>query len=199
MSGHTTEPIHRDVQFLAGARRELSPSIKKIIDNINYELTDEIIQIEADSSCYDRQETTLTFSETTFGFELDSEYEIPVEGFYPKGVGITQLPVSQSRVLNPFKYKIRNGDKRYGPIQDANAIYELLNVEETTFTTKKMFKKVLKNTMGDNKVEINNYEVGKVKYVDLLKASASVTITYRQKDSEKSSTSSFSIIYSLFS
>ena len=80
--------------------------------------------------------------------------------------------------------------------QDANAIYELLNVEETTFTTKKMFKKVLKNTMGDTKVEISNYEVGKVKYADLLKASASVTITYIQKDSEKSATMDVKLVKS---
>lgn len=131
MGGHATEPEHTSVRFLAGARRELAPSTKKLVDSVEYELTDEVIQIVADSSCYDGKQTTLTFSETTFGFELASENEIPVEGFNPRGTGVDALPVHKSRVLNPFRYKIRNGDKRYGPIQDPNVLYVMCNVCST--------------------------------------------------------------------
>ena len=130
MSGHTVEPMHKSVHFLASARRELAPSTKKLIDTVDYNLTDEVIQIVADSSCYDGNQTTLTFSET-FDIELDGENEIPVEGFNPKGTGISPLPVNISRVLNPFRYKLRNSDKRYGPIQDPNVLYVMCNICNT--------------------------------------------------------------------
>ena len=72
---------------------------------------------------------------------------------------------------------------------DAKKIYGFLQVEESDFTTEKMFEKVIKNTTDKNsKVEIVNYEVGSVKYDDLTKMTAKVTITYIEKDKEKSQT-----------
>ena len=72
---------------------------------------------------------------------------------------------------------------------DAKKIYKFLQVEQTDFTTEKMFEKVIKNTTDKStKMEIVNYEVGKVKYDDLSKMTAKVTITYVEKDKEKSQT-----------
>ncbi len=72
---------------------------------------------------------------------------------------------------------------------DAKKIYSFLKVEETDFTTEKMFEKVIKNsTDKDSKVEIVNYTVGKVKYDDISKMTGTVTITYVEKDKEKSQT-----------
>ena len=52
-----------------------------------------------------------------------------------------------------------------------------------------MFEKVIKNTTNkDSKMEIVNYEVGSVKYDDLTKMTAKVTITYVEKDKDKSQT-----------
>ena len=72
---------------------------------------------------------------------------------------------------------------------DAKKIYKFLQVEETDFTTKKMFEKVVKNTTDkDSQMKIVNYTVGSVKYDDLSKMTAKVTITYVEKDKEKSQT-----------
>ena len=72
---------------------------------------------------------------------------------------------------------------------DAKKIYKFLQVEDTEFTTEEMFEKVIKNTTDKNsKVEIVNYEVGSVKYDDLTKMTAKVTITYVEKDKDKSQT-----------
>lgn len=72
---------------------------------------------------------------------------------------------------------------------DAKKIYKFLQVEDTEFTTEEMFEKVIKNTTNkDSKMEIVNYEVGSVKYDDLTKMTAKVTITYVEKDKGKSQT-----------
>lgn len=72
---------------------------------------------------------------------------------------------------------------------DAKKIYKFLQVEDTEFTTEEMFEKVIKNTTDkDSKMEIVNYEVGSVKYDDLTKMTAKVTITYVEKDKDKSQT-----------
>lgn len=72
---------------------------------------------------------------------------------------------------------------------DAKKIYKFLQVEDTEFTTEEMFEKVIKNTTDKNsKMEIVNYEVGSVKYDDLTKMTAKVTITYVEKDKDKSQT-----------
>lgn len=72
---------------------------------------------------------------------------------------------------------------------DAKKIYKFLQVEDTEFTTEEMFEKVIKNTTDKNsKMEIVNYEVGTVKYDDLTKMTAKVTITYVEKDKDKSQT-----------
>ena len=72
---------------------------------------------------------------------------------------------------------------------DAEKIYSFMDVEESPFTTKKMFEKVIKNsTDKDSKIEIVNYQVGEAQYEDLTRMTTTVTITYVVKESEKSET-----------
>ena len=72
---------------------------------------------------------------------------------------------------------------------DGKKIYKFLQVEESDFTTEDMFVKVIENTTNeDSKMEIVNYEVGSVKYDDITKMTAKVTITYVEKEKEKSQT-----------
>lgn len=72
---------------------------------------------------------------------------------------------------------------------DAKKIYKFIDVEKSKFTTEKMFEKVVKNSTSKEKnTEVVNYQVGKPQYKDLNKMTATVTITYVLKDSEKSQT-----------
>ncbi len=97
-------------------------------------------------------------------------------GYYYLGTLITPEKVAE----NYFNALMEN---------DADKIYSFMSIEESTFTTKKMFKKVVKNTTKDQpKIEVVNYEVGKPKYEDLTKMTTKVTITYVLKDVEKSQT-----------
>ena len=97
-------------------------------------------------------------------------------GYYYLGTLITPEKVAE----NYFNALMAN---------DADKIYSFMSIEESKFTTKEMFKKVVKNTTKDQpKVEVVNYEVGKPKYDDLTKMTTKVTITYVLKDVEKSQT-----------
>lgn len=69
---------------------------------------------------------------------------------------------------------------------DAEAMYEYLDVEDSEFTTKEVFKKIIDGEKEDVP-EVVNYTVGKpVLAKDRL--STTVTITYMLKNSDKSST-----------
>ena len=97
-------------------------------------------------------------------------------GYYYVGTLVTPEKVAE----NYFNALVEN---------DADKIYNFMDVEDGPFTTKEMFKKVVKNTTADDKkVEVVNYEVGTPKYSDLTKMTTTVTITYVLKDAEKSQT-----------
>lgn len=97
-------------------------------------------------------------------------------GYYYLGTLVTPEKVAE----NYFNAVIAN---------DADSIYEFMEVEDSKFTTKEMFNKVVENsTSSDTKVEVVNYQVGTVQYDDLTKMTATVTVTYVLKDTEKSQT-----------
>lgn len=97
-------------------------------------------------------------------------------GYYYLGTLVTPEKIAE----NYFNAVIAN---------DADTIYEFMEVEEGKFTTKEMFNKVIENSISeDTKVEVVNYQVGTVSYDDLTKMTATVTVTYVLKDAEKSQT-----------
>lgn len=71
---------------------------------------------------------------------------------------------------------------------DAEAMYEYLDVEDSEFTTKEVFKKIIDNSKDEDDVPtVVNYTVGK-SVVSTDKLSTTVTITYMLKNSDKSQT-----------
>lgn len=71
---------------------------------------------------------------------------------------------------------------------DFNTIYKYLNVEDSEFTSKEMFNKVMTSNYDiEDKPVIVNYSVGEPVISD-DKMSATVTITYMMKDKDKSDT-----------
>lgn len=80
--------------------------------------------------------------------------------------------------------KVFNATANY----DFNTIYEYLNVEDSEFTSREMFNKVMTSNYGDEeKPVILNYSVGKP-VVSVDKMSATVTITYMEQDEDESET-----------
>lgn len=77
---------------------------------------------------------------------------------------------------------------------DADKLYGYLDVEESEFTSKKVFKDII-NSEKESKKEIVNYNVDKVeKSTDGM--SASITIKYMLKDSKDSSTLKIDLVKS---
>lgn len=77
---------------------------------------------------------------------------------------------------------------------DADKIYGYLDVEESEFTSKEIFKKIIKSE-EDSKTEIVNYNIEKVeKSTDGM--SATVTIKYMEKDSKDSETATIDLVKS---
>lgn len=77
---------------------------------------------------------------------------------------------------------------------DADKLYGYLDVEESEFTSKKVFKDII-NSENDSKKEVINYSIDKVeKSTDGM--SASVTIKYMLKDSKDSSTLKIDLVKS---
>lgn len=77
---------------------------------------------------------------------------------------------------------------------DADAMYEYLDVSESEFTSKKMFRKIVKNELnGEEAPRVVNYKVEKpVKSSDGL--STTVTITYVLSNSSESNTAKIKLV-----
>ncbi|MCI5553158.1 MAG: zinc-ribbon domain-containing protein [Tenericutes bacterium] len=79
---------------------------------------------------------------------------------------------------------------------DFDTIYEYLDVEDSNFTSKEMFKKVMaKDADEDNKPVLVNYTVGNSVLSD-DKMSTTVTITYMLKDEDESDTMDIKLVKS---
>lgn len=77
---------------------------------------------------------------------------------------------------------------------DAEAIYSYLNVADSGFTSKKVFKNIIERQIDDEDVPtVVNYTVGKERISD-DKMSATVTITYMLKDEDSSDTMDIKLV-----
>lgn len=74
---------------------------------------------------------------------------------------------------------------------DTNKLYDYMDISNSEFTTKKIFKKILKES--DIEIDIINYTVGNPE-VSSDKLSTSITITYLLKDTEESETMTVKLV-----
>ena len=112
-------------RFLAGARRELSPSVKAIKDSVSYDILESVVQIDIPESQYgDRSE--LAFMETG---DNATTYLMPVYAATPQGGAIPGMNADLSRLINPFAYKLKPGatDSKNGPIHTEDTLFALCN------------------------------------------------------------------------
>ena len=115
-------------RFLAGARRELSPSAKAINDTISYDILDSVVQIDIPESQYGEKDS-LAFMDT--GSDATT-YLMPVFAATPQGGAIPSIEAGTSRLLNPFAYKLKPGytDSQNGPIHTEETLFALCNTVE---------------------------------------------------------------------
>lgn len=117
----------KKVLFEAYATRELSPSIKNIREDENFDLSEEYIIADSTYEAYGVEGTAKYYDE--FDMELGAPSYAIVNGYNFIGAGFQGADVENSRLLNPFLYPIKreHSSAQYGSIYDNQTLYVLAN------------------------------------------------------------------------
>lgn len=117
----------KKVLFETHATRELSPSVKNIRENENFDLSEEYIIVDSTYEAYGVEGTAKYYDE--FDMELGTPSYAIVNGYNFIGAGFQGADVENSRLLNPFLYPIKreHSSAQYGSIHDNQTLYVLAN------------------------------------------------------------------------
>jgi hypothetical protein len=117
----------KKVLFEAYATRELSPSVKNIREDENFDLSEEYIIADSTYEAYGVEGTAKYYDE--FDMELGAPSYAIVNGYNFIGAGFQGADVENSRLLNPFLYPIKreHSSAQYGSIYDNQTLYVLAN------------------------------------------------------------------------
>lgn len=121
-----------ETKFCAYGQRELSPAVKTIIDELQFDVEENFADIDMPSSAYGQQGeyNILTSSDNLQEYPLI--YPMPVHAV----VGGTWMPrtVDTSMFLNPFAFPLKEGysSKRQGDLRDTSVVYLAANNEVGT-------------------------------------------------------------------
>ena len=110
----------KEVRFCAYGHRELSPAVKKVADDVQFDIAEELIDTYTPAQAYgDEIEIKYT--------ERGETYTIPVHAV---GSGRYECTTANTFLLNAFKYSL-NATKKYGTggdIHDENIVYLASNI-----------------------------------------------------------------------
>lgn len=117
----------KKVLFEAYATRELSPSVKNIREDENFDLSEEYIIADSTYEAYGVEGTAKYYDE--FDMELGAPSYAIVNGYNFIGTGFQGADVENSRLLNPFSFPIKreHSSAQYGSIYDNQTLYVLAN------------------------------------------------------------------------
>lgn len=111
----------KEVRFCAYGHRELSPAVKKVADDVQFDIAEELIDTYTPAQAYgDEIEIKYT--------ERGETYTIPVHAV---GSGRYECTTANTFLLNAFKYPL-NATKKYGTggdIHDENIVYLASNIQ----------------------------------------------------------------------
>lgn len=120
-SYHWDVPIV-DVQFSAYGHRELTPAVKRLIDDVQFEITDNIANNSMPAEAYGEQGVYTAY----VGVNSTGQAEILQMPVFATTGGAWSAPsVEQSLFLNPFAYPLKEGysSKKFGDLRDENIVY----------------------------------------------------------------------------
>lgn len=115
-----------DVKFLSYGRRELTPSVKSVSDAVDFEIMESVVSIDVPESQYGEAGELACLE--IVGDDATKRM-MPVYAVNPQGGAIPSISAGNSRVLNPFIYKLKPGgtDSKHGPIYSEETILTLNN------------------------------------------------------------------------
>lgn len=114
-----------DVEFCSYGHRELSPAAKSIVDEMSFDIEDNIADVNAPAEAYG-SEGEYTFTEYDYQNNVLATYNMPV--FAMSGEW-NASSVDTSLFLNPFKYELKEGhsSQKYGDLRSTNVVYLAAN------------------------------------------------------------------------
>lgn len=114
-----------DVEFCSYGHRELSAAAKSIVDEMSFDIEDNIADVNAPAEAYG-SEGEYTFTEYDYQNNVLATYNMPV--FAISGEWNTSS-VDTSLFLNPFKYELKEGhsSQKYGDLRATNVVYLAAN------------------------------------------------------------------------
>lgn len=119
------------VSFCAHATRELSPAVKSINEAVKFEIIDNTIRIDADVNSYTEESALISYDYDGYlqNPQNNTAYNTPVYGYNTIGYGLIGADAENSRVLNPFAYKIdfEHSSQEWGPLRSDKILYVLCN------------------------------------------------------------------------
>lgn len=113
-----------DVRFSAYGHRELSPAVKTIVDEVQFEIEDNIADSYMPSEAYGEQGTYHAYIGVNDGFGGAAE-EIDMPVFGTIGGAWSAPSVGESLLLNPFAFPLKEGysSQRDGDLRAENIVY----------------------------------------------------------------------------
>lgn len=116
----------KETIFCSYGYRELSPAVKTLVDEVNFEIEEDIAESDMPNDAYG-EEGVCTILPLSENVTFPAVQNVPIHAV----VNGTWKPrsVSESLLLNPFKYKLKEGfsSKKIGDLTDPSIVYAVAN------------------------------------------------------------------------
>ena len=121
-----------DVQFCSYGHRELSPAAKTIVDEIAFEIEENLAEVNVPAEAYADKGTYTYYVEEQIPDKFVS-YEMPVNNITSNAWSTKNL--NTSLFLNPFEYGLKEGhsSQRYGDLNATDVVYIAANPFEDNY------------------------------------------------------------------
>lgn len=122
-----------DVQFSAYGHRELSPAAKTIVDEIAFEIEENLAEVNVPEEAYKEKGTYTYYVDEQIPDKFVS-YEMPVNNIASNAWSTMSL--NTSLFLNPFEYGLKEGhsSQRYGDLRATDVVYIAANPYEDNYS-----------------------------------------------------------------
>lgn len=161
-----------DVRFSAYGHRELSPAVRSLVDEVQFEIEDNIARVDVQEEAYAGKSDYIyrveaypdEFSQTPSTF-----YRMPVYGLESPSWSTPSL--DKSLFLNPFAYPLKEGysSSRYGDLRAKDVVYIASNAVLYDYD-------VWQETTRELRSAIYRMIIGKGKYRFSFKADTPVSL-----------------------
>ena len=111
----------KDVRFASYGHRELSPAVKSIVDEVQFEIQDNLVDINMGEDAYGEQSTMVVSESHNGEYASIPVYKAMGQWFTPSGY--------EALLLNPFAYGLKEGfsSPQIGDLRATDVIYVAAN------------------------------------------------------------------------